>query len=50
MDFKPYLDIKSEALRDFLRVVLKEVPGLSLGEDMPTVIPSNLVMTLCSRW
>lgn len=32
-----YLDIKSEALRNVLREVLKNVPEQSLRDDMPTV-------------
>ena len=38
MDFTSYLDIKSEALRDVLRELLEDVPGISLCDDMPTVI------------
>lgn len=32
-----FVDIKSEGLRDVLRVVLEGVHGISLREDMPTV-------------
>ena len=32
-----YIDIKSDRLRDVLRVVLREVRGLSLREDKITV-------------
>ncbi len=32
-----YVDIKSQALRDILRAVLKEVPGINLREDKPAV-------------
>lgn len=31
-----YINIKSEPLRDILRVILKDVSGLSLGADMPS--------------
>lgn len=41
MDFKPYLDIKPEALRNVLRGVLKDMPWLSLPEDMPTVTTAS---------
>ena len=34
-----YVDIKSEGLRDILRIVLKDIKWLSLGEDKPTVSP-----------
>ncbi|KAL8870950.1 MAG: hypothetical protein Q9198_007513 [Flavoplaca austrocitrina] len=32
-----YVDVKSEGLRDVLRIVLRDVHGLSLGEDKITV-------------
>jgi hypothetical protein len=32
-----YVDIKSEGLRDILRIVLRDVRGLSLREDQITV-------------
>jgi hypothetical protein len=32
-----YIDIKSEGLRDILRIVLKDIKWLSLGEDKPAV-------------
>ena len=32
-----YVDIKLEGLRDILRIVLKDIKWLSLGEDKPTV-------------
>jgi len=32
-----FLDIKSEHVRDILRVLLEDVPGISLGADMPSV-------------
>lgn len=32
-----YVDIKSNGLRDILRIVLRDVHGLSLGEDKITV-------------
>ena len=32
-----YVDIKSEGLRDILRIVLRDVHGLSLREDNITV-------------
>ena len=34
-----YFDIKSEGLRDILRVLLKDIKWLSLGEDKPAVSP-----------
>lgn len=32
-----YVDIKSNRLRDILRIILRDVHGLSLGEDKITV-------------
>lgn len=32
-----YIDVKSDRLRDALRIVLREVRGLSLREDIITV-------------
>ena len=32
-----YIDIKSEALRDVLRAVLRNINGISVGEDKLTV-------------
>ena len=32
-----YIDVKSELLRDTLRTVLRDVRGVSLAEDMPSV-------------
>ena len=32
-----YIDIKSELLRDILRVILQDVRLVSLAEDMPSV-------------
>jgi hypothetical protein len=37
---KTYVDIKSVELRDVLRQVLKDVSGISLREDKPTVRPT----------
>ena len=34
----PYIHIKSEDLRDILRVVLHDVNAISLMEDKPSVI------------
>lgn len=34
-----YVDIKSEGLRDILRIVLKDIKWLSLGEGKPPVSP-----------
>lgn len=33
----PYIDIKSEGLRDILRVVLHDIKAISLIEDKPSV-------------
>jgi hypothetical protein len=33
-----YIDIKSELLRDILREILQDVRGITLAEDMPTVL------------
>ena len=33
----PYIDIKSEGLRDILRVVLHDTKAISLIEDKPSV-------------
>ena len=33
----PYIDIKSEGLRDILRVVLHDTKAISLMEDKPSV-------------
>jgi hypothetical protein len=30
-----YVDVKSEELRDILRVILRDVRGVSLNEDKP---------------
>jgi hypothetical protein len=39
----PFVDIKSEGLRDILRVVLHDVKAISLVEDTPSVIePESL--------
>ena len=38
-----YVDIKSEGLRDILRTVLRDVNGICLREDKPTV-QSSLVL------
>jgi hypothetical protein len=40
-DATSYVDIKSEELRDVLREVLKDVYGISLMVDKPTVRPSS---------
>ena len=37
-----YVDIKSEGLRDILRILLKDIKWLSLGEDKPAVSPNVL--------
>jgi len=37
-DTTSYIDIKSEYLRDILRETLQDVRGVSLAEDMPTVL------------
>ena len=37
MDPTFYIDIKSEGLRDILRTVLRDVNGICLREDKPTV-------------
>ena len=34
----PYIDVKSEGLRDVLREVLHEIKAISLMEDKPSVI------------
>ncbi|KAI5840555.1 hypothetical protein DFP73DRAFT_482409 [Morchella snyderi] len=39
---KSYVDIKSVDLRDVLREVLKDVSGIGLREDKPTIEPSLL--------
>jgi hypothetical protein len=36
-----YVDIKSEELRDILREILKDVHGISLMVEKPTVRPSS---------
>ncbi|KAI9853841.1 MAG: hypothetical protein M1813_001787 [Trichoglossum hirsutum] len=40
--YKYFVDIRSEGLRDILREILKEVKGVSLREDKPTVSPKLL--------
>ncbi|OCK73251.1 hypothetical protein K432DRAFT_313292, partial [Lepidopterella palustris CBS 459.81] len=40
--FITYLDMKSEELRDILRLLLKDVKSICLGEDKPTVSPAVL--------
>jgi hypothetical protein len=40
-DATSYIDIKSEELRGILREVLKDVHGISLMVDKPTVRPSS---------
>jgi len=35
-----YIDINLEALRDDLSIVLKDIKGLSLGEEKPAVSPT----------
>jgi hypothetical protein len=37
----PYIDIKSEGLRDILRAVLQDVKAISLMEDKPSVIETE---------
>lgn len=32
-----YIDIKSEELRDIVRTILRDVKGICLGDDKPTV-------------
>ena len=44
-----YVDIKSAELRDILRDVLKDVYGLSLMEDKPSVCPSLYQIGLTDR-
>jgi hypothetical protein len=39
-DATSYVDVKSEELRGILREVLKDVHGISLMVDKPTVYPS----------
>lgn len=39
---KSYVDIKSVDLRDVLREVLKDVSGIGLREDKPTVGPHKM--------
>ena len=36
-----YIDIKSEGLRDSLRVVLRDIKAISLMEDKPSVIKTE---------
>lgn len=36
-DTTSYIDIKSEPLRDSLRIILRDVRGISLAEDMPSI-------------
>ncbi|KIW99705.1 uncharacterized protein Z518_11118 [Rhinocladiella mackenziei CBS 650.93] len=43
-----YVDIKSEDLRDILRIVLKDIKWLSLGEDKPA-IEQNLLFHYLSE-
>ena len=38
-----YVDVKSEGLRDILRIILRDVRGLSLRED-------NVTVQFCSIW
>jgi hypothetical protein len=42
-DLTSYIDIKSEELRDILRIVLRDVYGISLNEDKPSVGSSLLL-------
>ncbi|GLI81852.1 hypothetical protein PoHVEF18_010244 [Penicillium ochrochloron] len=37
----PYIDIKSDGLRDILRVVLYDIKAISLMEDKPSVIETE---------
>lgn len=37
----PYIDIKSEGLRDILRVVLHDTKAVCLMEDKPSVIETE---------
>lgn len=37
----PYIDIKSEGLRDVLRAVLQDVKAISMMEDKPSVIKAE---------
>jgi hypothetical protein len=39
-----YIDIKSECLRDVLRMVLKGVHGISAKEDKPSASSASLTM------
>ncbi|EPS26191.1 hypothetical protein PDE_01127 [Penicillium oxalicum 114-2] len=48
-DVTPYIDIKSESLRDILRAVLHDVKAISLMEDKPSALfkPGCHVYTTC---
>jgi hypothetical protein len=37
----PYIDFKSEGLRDILREVLHDIKAISLMEDKPSVIETE---------
>ncbi|KAJ5472111.1 hypothetical protein N7539_008680 [Penicillium diatomitis] len=49
-EVRPYIDIKSEGLRDILRVVLHDVKVISLIEDKPSVIKTVLFLTITLTW
>ena len=42
IDFKPYLNAKSEILKNILREALKDIPRLNLRDNMPRIIYSVL--------
>ena len=44
-----YVDIKSEGLRDILRIVLKDINWLTLGDDKPAVSPNLHNVPGCLR-
>ncbi|KAI9766368.1 MAG: hypothetical protein M1840_006632 [Geoglossum simile] len=44
--YTEYVDVKSEGLQDILREIFKDVNGISLGEDKPSVHPALLLTYL----
>ncbi|KAI9765879.1 MAG: hypothetical protein M1839_005295, partial [Geoglossum umbratile] len=44
--YTEYVDVKSEGLQDVLREIFKDVNGVSLGEDKPSVHPALLLTYL----
>ncbi|KAI9767831.1 MAG: hypothetical protein M1839_004332 [Geoglossum umbratile] len=44
--YTEYVDVKSEGLQDVLREIFKDVNGISLGEDKPSVHPALLLTYL----